>query len=61
MVDSRMLLSGQALSGGVGGRLGPVGHPGLGEDVADVVQHGVGADEQRLGDSPVAAAGGDQA
>ncbi len=38
-----MLLSGQALAGGVGGGLGAVGHPGLGEDAADVMQHGVGA------------------
>ena len=56
-----MLLLGQAVAGGIGGGLGPVCHPGLGEDVADVAQHGVGADEQGLGDGPVAVAGGDQA
>src|SRR5262245_13255942 len=54
-------LSGQqAMAGGVGRRLRPVGGAGLGENVADVAQHCVVADDQPLRDLAVAAAGGDQ-
>src|SRR5438105_3986491 len=37
-------------AGGVGGRLGPAPEPELGQDVADVVLHGLAADVEAVGD-----------
>ena len=54
------LAQGQAMPGGVAGRLSPVGGIDLVEDVADVGAHRSGADEQLLGNLPVSLAGSDE-
>ena len=47
--------------GGVGRRFGPIGSVGLVEDIAHVVTHGPGADEQLSSNFPVRLSDGHQA
>ena len=56
--EGRML--DEALTNCIYSRLGPVGDAHLVENIADVVAHGLDADEQLVGDLGIAAACGDK-